>query len=94
MNIIAFIIITINKINLKNTNREFLEVQWLGLSTFIAEGPGSIPGWGTKIPQVVQSDKKRKKGTLPPLKPKIPQKTLYYSVSIRYGFVHDSRTSG
>ena len=49
MNIIAFIIITINKINLKNTNREFLEVQWLGLSTFIAEGPGSIPGWGTKI---------------------------------------------
>ena len=56
---------------------EFLEVQWLGLSTFIAEGPGSIPGWGTKIPQAVQSDKKRKKGTLPLPKPKIPQKTLY-----------------
>ena len=26
-------------------------VQWLGLSAFTAEGPGSIPGPGTKIPQ-------------------------------------------
>ena len=28
-----------------------LVVQWLGLSTFTAEGLGSIPGQGTKIPQ-------------------------------------------
>ena len=28
-----------------------LTVQWLGLLTFTAEGPGSIPGRGTKIPQ-------------------------------------------
>ena len=27
-----------------------LDVQWLELSAFAAEGPGSIPGWGTKIP--------------------------------------------
>ena len=26
-------------------------VQWLGLSALTAMGPGSIPGWGTKIPQ-------------------------------------------
>ena len=28
-----------------------LAVQWLGLRTFTLEGPGSIPGWGIKIPQ-------------------------------------------
>ena len=26
-------------------------VQWLGFSAFTAEGQGSTPGWGTKIPQ-------------------------------------------
>ena len=31
-----------------------LAVQWLGLCTFIAKGTGSIPGQGTKIPQVVR----------------------------------------
>ena len=31
-----------------------LEVQWLGLRTLNAEGPGSIPDQGTKIPQAVQ----------------------------------------
>ena len=29
-----------------------LVVQWLGLSALTARGPGLIPGWGTKIPQV------------------------------------------
>ena len=28
-----------------------LAVQWLGFRAFTAEGPGSIPGQGTKIPQ-------------------------------------------
>ena len=28
-----------------------LAVQWLGLCAFTAEGKGSIPGWGTKIPR-------------------------------------------
>ena len=25
-----------------------LMIQWLGLHIFIAESPGSIPGWGTR----------------------------------------------
>ena len=28
-----------------------LALQWVGLHTSTAEGPGSIPDWGTKIPQ-------------------------------------------
>ena len=32
----------------------FLAVQWLGLHTLTAEGPCSIPGWGTKTPQAAQ----------------------------------------
>lgn len=28
-----------------------LTVQWLGLCAFTAESPGSIPDWGTNIPQ-------------------------------------------
>ena len=37
-----------------------LVVQWLGLHAFIAEGPGSIPGQGTKIPQAVSRGQKKK----------------------------------
>ena len=37
-----------------------LEVQWLGLSAFIAEDLGSIPGQGTKIPQALQYGQKKK----------------------------------
>ena len=33
-------------------------VQWLGLHAFIAEGPGSIPGQRTKIPQAVRHGQK------------------------------------
>ena len=33
-------------------------VQWLGLRAFTAEGAGSIPGWGTKIPQAVWRSQK------------------------------------
>ena len=36
-------------------------VQWLGLHAFTAEGPGSIPGQGTKIPQAVSRGQKKKK---------------------------------
>ena len=42
-----------------------LAVQWLGLHAFTAKGPGSIPGWGTKIPQALQS-KKPPKNKKPP----------------------------
>ena len=36
-----------------------LVVCWWGLSTFTAEGRGSIPGWGTKIPQDTWSGTKK-----------------------------------
>ena len=36
-------------------------VQWLGLCTFTAEGPRSIPGQGTKIPQAAQSSAAKKR---------------------------------
>ena len=38
-----------------------LVVQWLGLSTFTAEGLGSIPGQGTKIPQAARHGQGKKK---------------------------------
>ena len=41
-----------------------LAVQWLGLHTFTANGLGSIPGQGTKTPQVTQHGQKIKKKTL------------------------------
>ena len=48
-------------------------VQWLELSDSTAGGPGSIPGWGTKIPQALQPKKKKKdheKTNYPTLPPK------------------------
>ena len=36
-----------------------LAVQWLGLCTFTAEGTGSIPGRGTKIPQATWHGQKQ-----------------------------------
>ena len=36
----------------KEMTQDFLVVQWLGVSAFIAGGPGLIPGQGTKIPHV------------------------------------------
>ena len=38
-----------------------LHFQWLNLSALTAEGLGSIPGSGTKIPQTAQCSKKKKK---------------------------------
>ena len=37
-----------------------LAVQGLGFSAFTAEGPGSVPGWGTKIPHAVWPKAKTK----------------------------------
>ena len=37
-----------------------LVVQWLGLCGFTAEVAGSILAWGTKIPQAVRCDQKKK----------------------------------
>ena len=36
-------------------------LQWLGLCAFTAEGMGSIPGRGTKIPQDMHQGQKLKK---------------------------------
>ena len=35
-------------------------VQWLGLCALTAEGLGSIPDWGTKIPQAANGAAKKK----------------------------------
>ena len=45
------------KMLLKNS----LEVQWFGLCVSMAEGMGSIPGWGTKIPHAMWCAKKKNK---------------------------------
>ena len=42
---------TLEKIILKMTTGNSLAVQWLQHGTFNAKGLGSIPVWGTKIPQ-------------------------------------------
>ena len=41
-----------------------LVVQWLGFRTLTVERPGSVPGWGTKIPQVAWLGQKKKEKTL------------------------------
>ena len=38
-----------------------LAVQWLGCRALTAEGPSSIPGQGTKIPQALQHGQRKKK---------------------------------
>ena len=43
--ILHFPRVTLKKIISRNS----LAVQWLGLCAFTAKGPGSTPGWGTKI---------------------------------------------
>ena len=41
-----------------------LAVQQLGLHALTVEDLGSIPGWGTKIPQAIQSSQKKKNQTI------------------------------
>ena len=55
-----------------------LVVQWLGLHALTAEGPGSIPGQGTKIPQATGCGEKKKKNL------KNKQKELARSGSLRF----------
>ena len=47
--------------NIKMFRRKSLAAQWLRLCASIAGGTGSIPGWGTKIPQAAQPKKKKKR---------------------------------
>ena len=48
----------------KPTLGRSLAVGWLGLGTLTAEGPGSIPGQGTRVPQARQWGQKESKRTL------------------------------
>ena len=48
-------------VSLKEILGTSLAVQWLGLRALTAEGLGSIPGRGTKIPQATQGSQKKKK---------------------------------
>ena len=50
----------LNPVILKMKTGNSLEVQWLGLHTFTAEGVGSIPGQGTKILQAAWCGQKIK----------------------------------
>ena len=49
--------------------RNVLAVQWLGFRASTAGGPGSIPGWGTKIPHAAWCGQKleKQKNTAGPL---------------------------
>ena len=48
------------KLHYLRNAESFLIVQWLGLCTFTARGPESVPGWGTEIPQAVLRGQKNK----------------------------------
>ena len=50
-----------NKSRFNKCSGNSLVVQCLGLGALTAEGPGSIPCRGTKIPQAVQHGQKKKK---------------------------------
>ena len=44
--------LTLLSLHLNREQKDSLAVWWLGLSSFTAKGPGSIPGQGARIPQV------------------------------------------
>ena len=48
----------------RNDSGNSLAVQWLELRAFTAEGPGSIPSWGTGIPQAMWCGQKNQKKTM------------------------------
>ena len=47
-------------IKIGNYGGNSLVVQWLGLHTSTAQGPGSIPGQGTKVPSAMRHGKKKR----------------------------------
>ena len=48
----------------------FLAVQWLGLLASTVEGMGTVPGWGTKIPQTMQQAAEAREGRVEPERPR------------------------
>ena len=63
----------------KSTSGNSLVVQWLGLCTFTAEGLGSIPDRGTKIPRATQHSPPP-----PPKKRKAKKENLLHIVKIKW----------
>ena len=55
----------------------FLAVQWLGLLASTVEGTGTVPGWGTKIPQTMQHGP-------PPKKKYLPKSLEYVSKQVHF----------
>ena len=47
-------------------------VQWSGLHTIMAQGPGSIPDGGTKIPQALGHDLKTEEDHITSVTPELP----------------------
>ena len=61
--------------NRKSQSGNSLVVQWLGRCALTAEGPGSVPGRGTKISQAVWPSKKKKERKKKPV-PWLPERPL------------------
>ena len=58
--IISFVIPNTAEMCIKaSVSRTSLAVQWLGLGTFTAVGPGSIPGQGTRSPDTMWPKNKK-----------------------------------
>ena len=60
-NLTQHLLVLIATLEKKLQGGNSLAAQWLGLHTLTAEGPGSVPARGTKIPQSASEAKKQKK---------------------------------
>ena len=58
-------------------------VQRLGLCALIAEGPGSIPGRWTMIPQALRMAKKKEKDRNKKKKKKLPQGRDNWRINVK-----------
>ena len=56
-------------------------IQRLGLLAFTAQGTGSIPGWGTKIPQAAWHGQKKKKQKTQPYDTSIKEKPVIIAIN-------------
>ena len=57
-------------------------VQWLGFHAFTAKGGGSIPGWGTKIPEAALCSQKKEGG-------QHEQQKYWVKLSVIWGNIHN-----
>ena len=68
------------ELNQRSREGNFLAVQWLGLHTFTAEGPSSVPGQGTKLCSVAKKKKKREKKQTGKRRGKLSKCIIYLSI--------------